>query len=70
VWTSGRLRDALASTAPAYDSLPGGVLLTVAIRSERADGIPAVDLGIGGRPATLDEFVRFEEPEGEYCACM
>jgi hypothetical protein len=54
-------------------SLPGrprrhgdhGVGFTAAIRSERVGGIPAEDLGIGGIPGTLDEFVRFEESEGE-----
>jgi hypothetical protein len=65
MWTRGRLRDALASTAPAYDLVPSGAGFTAAIRSERADGIPAEDLGIDGIPGTLDEFVRFEESEGE-----
>jgi hypothetical protein len=65
MWTSGRLRDALAGTAPAYDPLPGGVGFTVAIRSERADGIPTEDLGISGMRGTLDEFVRLEESEAE-----
>jgi hypothetical protein len=65
VWTSGGLSDALADTAPANDPLPGGVGFTAAMRSERADVIPAEDLGIGGILGTLDEFVRLEESEGE-----